>query len=323
MIKLLLCLAVLGTAPGCSDKDNKVTDKKEFPKLVERDGLYCSLSKSKYEAYGNTIEKECDAALFTSLHGLACDYVDPSVFEFEKSGRLCRRPGCSCYPKVEGQSSSDSNFSKDMATGMQLYYAAKPDVDLVKRVQDYGIDNKWTVCQGEDAVTTLSKCVMSPKIIYRWSEIEKKGAEQALEGLAEQPESDESGGIQVTGNTDFRAHLDILSILVEESLYSGVSDSSLETIKAQAEREPNNLLFQALLAKFVKGNETEVAELLLKKFPADRLPTTSDWCTGYLFQRDEFRGGDLNTDWLPCENRNEIHPGTDYLLASWVLQLGK
>lgn len=321
-LNMILCLSLFG-ATGCGwfKTDNKPSTSDRIKALEDRDAKYCALSKPIYEAYENTIEPACDAALFTGLHGLKCGYVTVSQFEsVTEPGKLCRRPGCTCFPKQVGLPSSDSGFSKDMATGMQVYLSAKPDKVFAQRIQDYGISKNWTVCNAETAADVLGKCLMSSKIVYRWAEIEKKGAAQELSGPEDEPKDDETGqGNKLTGNTDFRAHLDILSIVTEFQLYGGISDGSVKTIIDQSKREPNNLLYQAMASRFAGGNVGEVAEKLLAKFPSDRLPTSDDWCTPYLYQRDE-RGGS-NPDWLPCPERKETHPGTDYLFASWVLQM--
>lgn len=310
----IFLLVTITSGCGWFKKDNKATPSAHISELSDRDATYCALSKPIVESHGGTTDEHCDAALFTSLHALQCGYANPGIFEDGTTGKLCRRPGCTCYPKQPGLSSSDSGFSKDMATGMQVFYSARPDKDFAKRVSGYLADNKLTACDAVDAVTLASKCVMSSKIVYRWAQVEKLGAERDRDEPSDEPQA-------LTGNTEFRAHLDILGILTEYQLYSGISNSSIDTIKEQADREPNNLLYQAMLAKFVKGNQREIAEKLLLKFPADRLPTSDDWCTDYLYQRDEIRDGGLNKDWLPCDNK-EIHSGTDYLLVSYILNLG-
>jgi hypothetical protein len=304
-------------------KDNKVSAKQELPDLKNRVDLYCALSQPIYESLDRTIEPACDAALFTSLHGLSCGYVNPENFEWLDTGKLCRRPGCTCYdndPAPKGERRSDSGFSKDMATGMQLYYSQFPDIPLISRIRMYGNDNKWKVCDGDNPIVITSKCIMSPKIIQRWYDIQQKWS--SSNAIPRPPEED-SEEFALVQPVDFQAHLQMLSVLIEHNLYGGISDNSLAAIKAQAEREPNNLLFQAMAAKFYKGDTDRVLTLLLAKFPGDRLPTSADWCTPYLYQRDEVKAdGSPNPDWAPCPGEAHTHPGTDFLLASWVLQLG-
>jgi hypothetical protein len=284
--------------------------------VKEMKNKYCALSKPYYYEYGYTIEKRCDAALFTSLHGLSCGYVDPTLFEYNKTGKLCRRPNCTCFDnKQDGQPQSDSGFSKDMATGMQLYFSTKPDAGLARRVQNYGNANKWTVCNAETADALLGKCLMPPQIPIRWALIERKA--NGSKGLRLHDT------VKPNENKEYAAHLDILSILTQYKLTGYLTESSKKTILYQARREPNNLLYAAMKAKFFGNKEEvdEVAKRLLNKFPKDRLPDTNDWCEQYLWQRDEVRSGKLNDDWLPCPERHKVHTGTDFLMVAWVLSL--
>jgi hypothetical protein len=272
-------------------------------KLQERANLYCELSKPRYDE----LRGGCDGALFTSLHGLLCDYVD--LKQFEKEGRLCREETCSC--KEQGR--SKTNFSKDMAVGLQLGFSLKPDYDLFRRVIDYGNSKNWIVCEADDIQDVIGRCTMSPKIISRWSDLLKAGS---LTDIGE----DDAYII----NTEFPAHLDIVSIMTSATLYGAISGLEKWTIEQQAQRVPENLLFQAAAARFAGTDPDKVARKLLESFPEDRLPNTTDYCTDYLYQRDRIRfDGDgkefLNPDWLPCPDRQEEHLGTDFLFAAWVL----
>ena len=308
---LILLLAISFTAcnwgPWAKDNEKKDPDLADSirAELVSRMSLYCDLSYPTYAASGTT-EDNCDAALFTGLHGVACDYVEVDQFEDQTTpGKLCRRPGCTCYP-----GRSKSGFSKDMATGLQLHLSRRPNTDLVNRVISYGQDNDWVVCEAEDEATLLSRCVMSPKIVNRWFDLSDFQ-------LVTDEEGKSADGLGTP--TDFRGHLQVVGILTECQLYNGISDFSLKALKAQAEREPNNLLYQAAKARYAGGDATAIGRALLEKFPADRLPTSSDWCTEYLYQRDEKRNGEPNKDWLPCPEEGKTHPGTDFLLAAWTL----
>lgn len=320
-IFLLLSLSITASC-GLFDKDNKINEPTALESLKERDAMVCEKSKPLFDQWGGTVDPNCDAAIFTSLHGLQCSYVNVGIFESQMTGKLCRRPGCTCYDnQTNGTPTSDSGFSKDQAGGLQAFYSANPDGPLAVRVQEYGIANDWVVCKAETPADVLGKCLMSPKIVYRWAEIERKAADIELEGLENQPEQDDNSGPELALKADFEKHLDIVSIVTEWQLYDGISDASLKLVEQYAIEEPNNLLFQAMNARFVSGSAEEVAQRLLDKFPSDRLATTDDWCEPYLFQRSEFRNGTTNPDWLPCGG-GRPHPGTDYLFASYVLQLG-
>lgn len=289
-----------------NEKDEPSVSEQVKTELQDRVNLYCLLSSTKYDE-NLTTDDSCDAALFTALHGVACDYVEVSQFESkEEAGKLCRRPDCGCYPDK-----SKSGFSKDMATGMQLFLSRKPDSDLTNRIVNYGKSKSWVVCEAVDTQTEVSRCLMSPKIVGRWFDIQSKA-----EGIKLQSEqSGDAFGVPL----DYQAHLQVVGILTEGELYGAISDSSLKALKSQADREPNNLLYRAADARYLEGDTTAVAQALLKKFPADRLPTSADWCTDYLYQRDETRKGKPNNDWLPCPEEGHTFAGTDFLIAAWTL----
>jgi len=312
-MKTLLTLTILFTVSCGFFKTEEATSKKHIPELEKLSQRYCELSKPMFEKYGQTTDPYCDAALFTSLHGMGCNYVNPFVFELEDSGRMCRRPGCSCYDPDKTKNGADSTFSKDMATGLQLYFSSHDDKGLADRIQMYGIENNWVVCEADSQTTKLSKCLMSSKIIYRWAEIEKKWNGKSLH----------IDGLNLTELTDFPAHLHTVGIMTEWNLYGKISGNSKQFIKDQVKRDPHNLLFQAMNAAFVTGKREEVAEMLLKRYPNDRLPTTADWCTDYPMQRDYKRDGKINADHLPCVKKGKQpkpHAGTGLILANWVLQ---
>jgi hypothetical protein len=297
---LFLVLVVLVACSRSAPEDGSLNVETKA-KLKQRMALYCDLSRERYEANFGNVEApgKCDGALFTALHGLSCDYVTVAQFESkDEPGKLCRDGECRCF---YGDYGSSSGFSKDMAVGMQTYLAYRPDQALAQRVTEYGSANNWVVCDAKDEATKLGRCYMSPKIIDRWA---------ILSGLRLQGQSEDALGI----NTGFQAHLDIVSVMVDRKLYGGASKLQKYIIKEQAKRVPQNLLFQAMHARYHAPHEAEsVAQKLLKHFPADRLPTKSDYCTDYLWQRDYDA-----KDWLPCAG-DEEHSGTDFLTAAWAL----
>jgi hypothetical protein len=270
--------------------------------LQWRANEYCELSKPYYD----NLRLGCDGALFTSLHGLLCDYVD--LKQFETNGKLCREETCSC--KEQGR--SKTNFSKDMAVGLQLGLSVKPNPELVRRVIDYGNSKNWVVCDADDPADLLGRCVMSPKIILRWNNLVTLGLN----------DGESADGSFV--NKEFPAHLDIVSIMASAKLYGAISDSERWTLERQVERVPDNLLFQAAHARFAGGDVETAARRLVNAFPEGRLPNTADWCSDYLYQRDKIRFDEsgseyLNPDWLPCPDTLKDHYGTDFLFAAWIL----
>lgn len=297
---------------SCAKENQAKKPDSELPRqeLLERAALYCDLSKPQYDDDMNI--GTGDGALFTSLHGLMCDYVTITQFEDEKNpGKLCRDPACKYVPPEH-----KTGFSKDMAVGMQFNISVKgAEKAFLQRIVDYGVSKSWVVCDANNTVDLISRCVMSPKIIGRWFDLLSGNDLTNLQS----EESDDGDAWAV--NTDFRAHLDIVTILTEWKMYNGISNGSLKTLKAQASRELENLLFQAAHRRFSGEPLGQVGKDLLAKFPADRLPNNhDDWCEEYLYQRDTMKNGARNPDWLPCPSEEfEEWSGTDFLVVVWVL----
>ena len=107
-------------------------------------------------------------------------------------------------------------------------------------------------------------------------------------------QSDDAIGV----NTGFRAHLDVLRILLNSRVRGAISDLELGTLKAQAERQPHNALFIGAYEKFTGGSKAIDLLLSEKHFPKDKLPNNHEQhCINYLFSRDE-----ESEDWIPCKD---------------------
>ena len=81
------------------------------------------------------------------------------------------------------------------------------------------------------------------------------------------------------------------------------------------ERNPDNALFAVAYHKIKDGDYSEPTATLLNEryFPADRLPTSKDRCTEYLWQREN------DDDWESCKDK-ETHSGTDFLFATHLIE---
>ncbi len=65
--------------------------------------------------------------------------------------------------------------------------------------------------------------------------------------------------------------------------------------------------------------KSEALAMLLNEgfFPSDGLPTSANYCTDWLTQRD-----DDPKDWSPCPDEAKTHSGGEFLFAAALL-LGK
>jgi hypothetical protein len=113
----------------------------------------------------------------------------------------------------------------------------------------------------------------------------------------------------------FEGHIQVLRILLSGRVYGGITITQTQILRDQAERQPRNALFQAARAKYGNGDYSKAVEILQDSvlFPDARLPTSSDRCEEYLWQRDD------GADWLPCDKAS-THSGTDLIFAAKVIE---
>lgn len=307
---------------GCS-RDNKPsppTPSPRFDELRAKQKLYCELSKESYLA-NKFVVGRCDGLLFTSIHGLVCDYVSIDSFESDSEpGRYYRSPTRDCF--VDGEpNGSDSTISKDMMLGLMhsLWYHKKDEE--IKQVIDYGRNNNWFMGDAGDLKTKVSKTLLSPNLISLLYDMQSELAPEPgeLEELLDESKQ------QVIVNTGYRAHLQVMRIILEGRVRGGINDLKFEALKQQTERVPKNGLFHAAYNHFKDGDQRRAIDIALDTtyFPDDKLPNNHEnYCTGYLFQRDEVKNGTINQDWVPCPERAfELHNGTDFLALTWLVFL--
>lgn len=305
----LLCLGCVRTyAPiaNISSNDDLIRQ------VNSKRAAYCNLSYGAYFDQG-FVDGECDSLLFTSLRGIGCN--DINIEEFEgNAGRWYRSPKHDCLET--GRANSD--ISQDMMIGLLTYLYWSHDGYGISRLISYGEEHYWKMGNTfAYCYTGFMKCIMSSELINIAYNIKSKlyNNEPAPHNIAWFLDNISSS----TGfaHTDFRAHLQVLHILLNGSLYSGISGAEFEVLRKQAERQPNNALYQAAYHLYNDGDQHIAAKLLLdaKRFPADKLPTSDIYCVSYLYQRDE-----VPKDWEPCfGDKREEHYGTDLIFAAAVI----
>ena len=301
----IFVLHFLAYATSCSyfKRDNKPVEMNHSAEVAAKKAFYCEQGKRIYAERG-FFDDRCDSLLFTSLWSVACGPLDLSSYEGEP-GKWYRNPARDCF--VDGQpNGSASTISRDMFLGLFHHIWSTKDKANMSEIVAYGQNHNWIMGEAKDQETLLSRCLMTPQLISI-----AKDMSGALLGLTQSEQgSDDAVGV----NTGFRAHLDVLRVLLSGRVRGAISDSELSTLKAQAERQPNNALYVAAYEKYAGG--TRAHDLLLdqKHFPGDRLPNTSDHCINYLHSRDE-----SDSDWQPCaEAPLKEHDGTDFVFAAWV-----
>jgi hypothetical protein len=222
----------------------------------------------------------------------------------DKPGQWHRDPDRSCFLNGAPNGSA-SSISRDMFLGLWHSLWETKDKANVDEIVAYGEANNWIMGEAKDNETLLSRCLLTPQLISTLL-----GMRDKLSGaVALRRGEDDAIGI----NTGFRAHLDVLRILLNHKVFGAITDIEKYTLTEQAKRQPNNALFVAASEKFNGG--TAALDLLLDSshFPDDRLPNNHDeHCINYLHSRDE-----ESSDWQPCkEEPLHVHDGTDFVFAA-------
>lgn len=304
-----LLLTLLLSSCSYFDRDNKAKEVTPSEALTAKKEFYCNEAQRIFSER-TFMDDRCDSLLFTSLYSVACGPIDLSSYEGEP-GKWYRNPARDCF--INGApNGSASTISRDMFLGLFHHLWSTKDGQNVSEIVAYGQANNWIMGEAKDNETLLSRCLLTPQLISIVKEMDS-----ALLGLTQlRQSSDDAVGV----NTGFRAHLDILRILLSGRVRGAISDSELKTLKDQAERQPNNALYVAAYEKYTGGAKAISLLLDEKHFPGDRLPNNhQEHCINYLHSRDSD-----DSDWLPCTNEEKKeHDGTDFVFAAWVVLDGK
>lgn len=293
LIAIILLLTACGSHRGSTqDSTPDITSKKSF---------YCDEGNKVLSAKG-FMDDEGDSALFTALFLTACP-SQHTLAQWHVAGKWYRNPARDAYPRI-----SASSWSRDMTLGVMLYWERHKRLTDVQDFIKFGEQYSWDICGGdaESVGVTVSRCVLSPQIILMLYDLERR-----LRGESPKPQL-----ALFEPNTGYRAHLDVLRIVLASRIYGFITDSELATLRAQVERQPHNALFVAAYEKFAGGNTATRLLLDTTHFPSDRLPNShSEHCINYLHSRDE-----ESSDWAPCkEEPLHVHDGTDFVFAASLL----
>jgi hypothetical protein len=260
----------------------------------------------KYLFYRSHCTKEfhgCDGLLFTAIGQAAgaCDGVKLTAFEDSKEpGRWYRSPSHDCYPT--GNSASD--ISKDMMMGLVLWCSVYKSSSVAHRTL------KRALLRGGNMgrpLLLLSRTLMSPALMYYFWLFSKPTRKVGIFGRM----------LLALGHsipqTGFRAHLQAISILVLMRQEGGLNPISRKTLEKLSSDSPQNALFLAMLDR---NNECLSVLMNASIFPPDRLPSTHDYSTEYLWQRTP---SENPKDWLPEKQEPaKMHTGIDFLIAAAI-----
>lgn len=305
----LFAMLALSLASGCKDRNdgNKPNPGVEDAALLAKYDLYLE-RQSDHDDENGFITHECDDLLFSGLVGsLDCDRLKIASAR-DPDGRWFRRPlpeGRECQRET----------SRDMFYGVIAYAKNCGDIELLKQVRAYGREHinavgAWRMAPEGDG----RQLILPDQQALIGETIGSMGGEAGFEKDFPRPVSDSVVG--------FNAHLQTLAILQYGKAKTGITTSDLAALRFQAKRQPRNPLFQAAVYRYSPdaaerdSSKTAALAMLLDEsfFPAENLPTSANYCTDWLTQRDDEPG-----DWTPCPEEGKTHTGGDFLFAAAVL----
>ena len=285
-LKTLLTLLL---ALSCSNPGIKPTDHPLLDQLKERTELYKDLGPT-----GFISTEYCDSLLFSALNAVARnERIDIEDAQGEP-GQWFRRPSKDCFPE-----NSKSTISRDMLLGVILYAVHFREPDILDDLWEYGSSNNWVMGEG-----VIDRTLFSPTMIALLAEARYKlsGVDVAARFLAQTYDT----------TPGYRSHLSILKMVIKAKL-DGLSTWDKRNLRILKEKNPTNPLIQAMYARHIGGDYTAALVHLLNDFPADRLPTTNDWCSEW---RTQLKAGDNYLK--PCPG-NKTHSGGDFLFGSAII----
>lgn len=271
---LLLCILVsCGTIEKAEPQDASLEDVRVTLNDVKANALAHTNQDTGWLANG------CDGMLWQGKYAAATCRGDIAASEVNSSGRFTRTPAKRCWDGKDN--GAKATTSRDMAIGF-IYWAFRcGDLQVLQRHADYGVANKWKM--GEPLAD--GRVIYTPAIIgILYSAIFSLGGEDNANRLW--PD------IYSSGLVDYEAHLQVLKIAlvgeIAESLKEAdamprqplamethttlttgelslnVSGRMFKRLEEHAAREPNNVFFQAIYAKYT-GNYTDAINLCTSK----------------------------------------------------------
>lgn len=295
-------LPLLFAVVACGKPDNKPNDVTPLNEAIAaKQAFYRAEAVKARDSHGAILTDECDSAHFSALEAAVTGGIDMGSF-IDSDGKEHRRPAeyPECYPQFSG-----SESAKEMYGYGALYALKQKDRQWAEDRFQYGVRHQWVMGAG-----AISRTLLTPTGRAELAQaVDALGGTQYPDRLLIAP--------RPKGLRGFEAFAQAVGVVFEGARFGGITDDSRQVIGDHAGRNPRNAMFACLAARWGSGSLPAAQALLLdeKIFPADRLPGSSDYCEGWITQRE-----DDSTGWQPCPEEGKLHPAGAFLLAAAVCQ---
>lgn len=304
MLKAFLISIALLISCGSVER-KKIESDTRYEELERKYNLYVDLLNNSERFYSGWITKDCDGLLYNSIASISgIENIDIEMAK-DHNNKWYRTPKQNCY--TSGQ--SGSSISRDMFLGLFYWIYQNERLDLIKEIIDYGRDHKnnlgfWVMGDGDITRTDIRPSMQATghEIRFRLG-----GVDNDARKLPQFWTKETSG---------YATHLEFLHIYLRGLLRGKISTKAFEVMKHHVKYQPNNALFNIMYHRYVDNKFDSALSILLnnKYFPDNSLPTNKNYCTDYLWSRNEDE-----KDWKPCDRNNDYVRGIDFIFASSII----
>lgn len=302
MLKLLTLLTFVALFCSCDEEGKKKARPNRSPidVIIEKANLYKQLIGGVQDDFGFIYSDHCDSLLYSGLisaSGVAVDIEAAS----NGNGKYYRTPYHDCFlghgTNIPGRRASGSEISRDMFAGLFWSLRNNLNVGESKKIIEYGRKQDWIMGRG-----AIDRTYLTPNFVdtlYKLADRKYKGPKY----------------FWLDPIKDHQRHVVALNIALQGDIDGYISNSMYDLIKKFNKISPSNMLFSFIRNRYSHGDQSNVIEFLSDDtyFPNERLPTSADYCSEWLWLRD-----DRKDSWRPCDD-GLTHSGGDFLFIAYLL----
>lgn len=286
VVGFLLLLAILKCSADHNDSPAAVSDKQRVADIA---AFYSATMDIDNDGFIET--DKCDSLLLTALTNPAANLEAAEL----TPGQWMRRPVT--YPDCYYTNASRSDVSRDMLLGVIYASYVTNDLDRLLRLWQYGVSNDWVMARHGSlhAIYGPGDIALLAQTIFVLSAGEHDYAARKMNLPLQYAKQ------------GYVRHLQAIQVWLKIQVYGDMLPSDLRLIESYERESPNNPLFPMVIGKYDRS-----VELLLSRYPANRLPDTTLWCDAWPIQRL-----DNDIGLKPCPNESdEVHTGGELVFIS-------